>query len=464
MGESVEPQIPNVELRLSELQIQIDSLSVTLQQWRRMQEHAQPMEQRLAQLTEQCARIVERWRETDERHHEAVAGLEARLGQWGDIESRLQQDSGERIRALERTIEHEWQSLRQLHEEPAKQLREQAAILGETCVAAANLALRGFERAESRFAALEQDLQGRMTQLSRDVQSAVAQLQATAGGRAPLAGSVPAFPLESVMRIHEGLRESDDAAAPAAEGHKDDNATASRAQPLLPDAAESLASRMESLERVVGDGRGQRMEAGGAWWQSHPAGAALAALVLVIAGAGGFAFWVQQRVDATLSDAAARVAAADRQRDAEADASARRLAATRETAERQLAEARQTALQAQVVGNVLAAPDLVRYSLSGTESAPRAYAQVLWSRSRGLVLSASRLPPAPPRSAYQFWLLTTGLPISAGVLEPDPVGRVTFATDVPAIVPRPVIGAAITLEPLGGSAQPFGAAVLSRIH
>jgi hypothetical protein len=371
VGESVQPQIPTVELRLSELQSQIDSLSVTLQQWRRMQEHAQPMEQRLAQLTEQCARIVERWRETDARHTDAVAGLEARLGQWGDIESRLQHDAGERIRGLERTIEHEWQSLRQLHEEPAKQLREQAAILGETCVAAANLALRGFERAESRLAALEQDLQGRMTQLSRDVHSAVAQLQDAAGARAPLAGSVPAFPLESVMRIHEELREPDDAAAPALEGPGDD-ATTSGGHRLLPDAAASLASRMESLERVVGDGRRSRTEAGGAWWQSHPGRAALAVLVLVMAGAGAFAFRVEQRVEARLSEAAARVAAADRLRDAEADAAARRLAATREEADRQVADARQTALQAQIVGNVLAAPDLVRYSLSGTEPASRA--------------------------------------------------------------------------------------------
>jgi hypothetical protein len=48
------------------------------------------------------------------------------------------------------------------------------------------------------------------------------------------------------------------------------------------------------------------------------------------------------------------------------------------------------------------------------------------------VLSASRLPPALPGSAYQFWLLTPGPPISAGVLTPDPSGRATLATDVPA--------------------------------
>jgi Anti-sigma-K factor rskA, C-terminal len=466
VGESVQPQIPNVELRLSELQTQIDSLSVALQQWRRMQEHTQPMEQRLAQLTEQCARIVESWRETDVRHTEVVTGLEARLGEWGAIEQRLQHDSGERIRELERTIEHEWQTLRQIHEEPAKQLREQAATLGETCVAAANLALRGFERAESRFAALEQDLQGRMAELSRDVQTAVAQLQTSAGVRPPLPGSVPAFPLESVMRIHEGLRESDDGVTSGALGSVADTTPPSPAklQPLLPEAAASLSARMESLERAVGEARVAAADGSAAWWLMHPAGAVLVVLAVALAGAGAFAFWMQHRVEASLNDAAARVAAADRRRDVEADAAEKRLAATHQEADRHVAEARQTAVQAQVVGNVLAAPDLVRFSLTGTDAASRAYAQVLWSRSRGLVLSASRLPPAPASRVYQFWLLTTALPVSAGLLTLDQAGRATLATDLPPNVPRPVTGAAVTLEPLGGSAQPSGVTVLSRIR
>ncbi len=201
----------DVDLRLSDLQTQIDSLSLTLQQWRQMQDDSEPVEQRLAQLTEQCARIVDRWRQTDEQHSEIVASLEERLSEWGALENRLEQNSGERIKELQRTIEHEWQALRQLHEEPVKQLREQAATLGETCAAAANLALRGFERAENRIGALEQDLQSRMTQLSQDVQAAIGMLQSGAHGQAvpPRREPLAAFPLDSVMRIHEELRESD---------------------------------------------------------------------------------------------------------------------------------------------------------------------------------------------------------------------------------------------------------------
>ncbi|MHC4055878.1 hypothetical protein, partial [Bradyrhizobium sp. 25ACV] len=65
-------------------------------------------------------------------------------------------------------------------------------------------------------AALEHDLQGRMEQLSRDLQSLVTELRSARPQSLPGAA---AFPLESVMRIHEELRESDGApteVAPAA--------------------------------------------------------------------------------------------------------------------------------------------------------------------------------------------------------------------------------------------------------
>jgi hypothetical protein len=449
-----------VELRLSDLQAQIDGLSDTLQQWRLTQDDAQPVEVRLSQLTEQCARIVEQWRETDVRHNEIVTSLEERLSAWGAIENRLQQDSGERIKELERTIEHEWLALRQLHEEPVKQLREQAATLGETCAAAANLALRGFERAESRFVALEQDLQGRMNQLTRDFQAAIAELHSGAPARPQPAPREPlsAFPLDSVMRIHEELREAGDAAptdAPALPGPAAPSVPpTSRPMALLPEAAESLAARVESLEAKLAEAR-----AGGTRWRSSPA---IGLLILALVAAGAFAVWMQRRVENRLNDAAARVAEAERQRESEAQVANSRFAATREEAGRQVAEARQTALQAQIVGNVLAAPDVIRYNLDGTADAPRAYARVMFSRSRGIVFSASRLPQPPARSAYQFWLLTNSGPVSAGLLTPDAAGRVTFMIDTPADLPRRVIGASVTTEPAGGRPQPSGKTLLAQ--
>ncbi len=178
---------------------------------------------------------------------------------------------------------------------------------------------------------------------------------------------------------------------------------------------------------------------------------------------GAFAVWIQGRVENRLNDADARVAAADRQREAAVQLASDRLAATREEAGRQVAEARQTAFHAQIVGNVLASPDIIRYDLNGTSAAPRAYAKVMWSRSRGLVFSASRLPALKDGTTYQFWLDTASGPFSAGLLTPDSSGRVTFVTDTPGNVPRPVVGASVTLEPAGGRPQPSATSVLEKV-
>ena len=250
---TVQPPATDVELRLSELQTQIDRLSHALTQVRDVQDPAQPAEA-LAQLTERCAAILDQWTMTDERHQQAVVELEARLNNWNALEGRLQQESRHRLQELELTIEHEWQALRQTHEEPVKQLRDQAATLGETCVAAANLALRGFERAEARLAALEADLQGRMTQLSREVRLAVAELQDAPAARRPaLNGEVSPFPLESVMRIHDELRASND------NGHDRVSLEGSVAQPRQEPLA--IDASAATVERVTASSRAERREA-----------------------------------------------------------------------------------------------------------------------------------------------------------------------------------------------------------
>jgi len=92
----------------------------------------------------------------------------------------------------------------------------------------------------------------------------------------------------------------------------------------------------------------------------------------------------------------------------------------------------------------------------------RTLAQLLWSRSRGMVFSASRLPQPPQGSIYQIWLLTAGAPISLGTAAPDASGRVTLATDSPPEAPRPIVGVRVTLEPAAGVAEPSGPTVLAR--
>jgi hypothetical protein len=449
---------------VADLQTQIDRLSATLQQWQQTQEQLQPMEQRLTRLTEQWDQILTRWVATDRRHSEAAGQLEARLTDWGAMETRLQQEASEKMRAVKQTIEHEWEALRQVHEEPAKQLREQAANLSETCVAAAHSALSVFERAEARIAALETDLHARMDQLSLDVQAAIAELRGTSDGRP---AALAPFPLDSVMRIHEGLRESGPVSGKLPQpdaAHAREPQPATKAVASLPEPA-VLTERLESLERTVTtrseEARENATRAERMWrtWQI-----VLAVTVLAVAAAAVAGLMLQRRVDAQLNEAASRVAAAERQAALTGELADKRIASTREEADQRIQEARQTADSAQVISGVLAAPDLIRFNLVGQPGAPRAFAQLLWSRSRGLVFSGSRLPALAAGTTYQMWLLTNGEPVSVGLLTPDAAGRVTLATDAPPAVPRPVIGVSVTTEPTGGRRAPSGAVVLARVQ
>jgi len=446
-----------LEDTVSDLQAQIERLNASVRQWLDARDQLEPMQQRLSQVTERCNDILNRWTATDERHAHAVAEVEARLGEWSAIENRLQQESVQRIRDLERRIEHEWKTLRDVNEAPAQQLREQATALGETCVAAANLALRSFERAEARFAALESDLQERLNQLSRDVQAAITEMREQGAGRRPAIGSnVEPFPLDGVMRIHEGLRDADGGAATSAAPGRQ-----------LSTAAVALADGSEHDVHSVRD-RLRSAESG--FPRRAPDGSAAAGFrryLLVVAGivvaiAIGIGFFVQRTLSARLDEAAARATAAERQSQSISDAAARQIASTRADADRQIAEALQTAQRAEIVSNVLTAPDLIRFNLVASGGADGSYAQVLWSRTRGMVLSGGHVAAPPSGSTYQLWLLTDADPVSGGTFVPDGTGRVTLAIDPVPKVPRRVTGAAITLEPSGGAPAPSGPPVLAR--
>jgi len=127
-----------------------------------------------------------------------------------------------------------------------------------------------------------------------------------------------------------------------------------------------------------------------------------------------------------------------------------------DTNERLVADARRSALESQRTVLVLAAPDLARIDLAGQPAAPQASARAFWSRSRGLVFTASNLPTPPPGRAYQLWVLTTQpAPISAGMLKLDANGRATEMIDTPQDLPRP-IAMAVTLEPEAGVPSPTG--------
>jgi anti-sigma-K factor RskA len=116
---------------------------------------------------------------------------------------------------------------------------------------------------------------------------------------------------------------------------------------------------------------------------------------------------------------------------------------------------RRAASDAKTVVVVLGAPDLVRVALAGQPVAPRAAARAFWSRSRGLVFTASNLPPLAGGRTYQLWIVTGQTPVGAGLLKPgvDGITHAVFAT--PSDLSTPV-AMAVTIEPDGGVPAPTG--------
>jgi hypothetical protein len=185
-------------------------------------------------------------------------------------------------------------------------------------------------------------------------------------------------------------------------------------------------------------------------------------MVLLVLGIGGVAGVLVNRLQQQIGAAEARVSEAEKQAQAAAQTADQQITAAREDAARQIAAAQEAAARARTISDVLAAPDLIRYNLVGGEAPAVFRAQVLWSRSRGLVFSASRLPAPPADSTYQIWFMSGAEPVSAGSFVPDQAGRFTLATDVAPQVPPPVTGVAVTIEPAGGRERPTGPTLLAR--
>ena len=104
---------------------------------------------------------------------------------------------------------------------------------------------------------------------------------------------------------------------------------------------------------------------------------------------------------------------------------------------------------------ILTAPDVVRVDLQGQPVAPDSTGRVYWSRSRGLVFSASKLPALPASKIYQLWFVTAGGPVSAGLVQPGPSGDSVLTFPNPPGIVAPVT-LAITIEPAGGVPSPTG--------
>jgi len=319
-------------------------------------------------------------------------------------------DVDQRIRTIEETLDREAHALRQMHEEPLKQLQAQAESLKEICTA-----------------------------LTSTLQTLVADVRA--GNTTALsAPSTPAaWPLERVVHLHDELRRAGNGGeAPPSPHGRSKTGGVFHTVADDPETTASTAGRMMALLR-------RKYVAGGL--------IAFAGLLLTVE--------LARRIEARLDEASSRVASAERQVAATTQLANQEVTAARQVADRQISEARQLAQRAETVGSILTAPDLIRFNLASTAE-DGSSAQVLWSRTRGLVLSGSRLPAAPPESTYQLWLVTSTQSVGAGLFVPDATGRANLVLDAPPKVAGPVVGAAVTIEPNGGRLSPSGRTLLAR--
>jgi anti-sigma-K factor RskA len=172
--------------------------------------------------------------------------------------------------------------------------------------------------------------------------------------------------------------------------------------------------------------------------------------------ASSLAPWLAAAASIAIAVALAAYAAALRARVGEFERELRQATLRADSSERQIADLRRALAEGASQMAVLAAPDLQRTDLAGQPPAPQSSGRAFWSRSRGLVFTASNLPAPPAGRTYQLWVLTRQpAPISAGLFKPDSGGRVTARFDTPLDLPQP-IGMAVTIEPEGGVSAPTG--------
>lgn len=428
--------------------MQLERLNTALAQSAENRQPIALVETRVASLTQQFAEILDRWTLSDLRHTRAIGEMEARLKDLEGLKTRVEHGTEDHLRNLERKVADEWGALQHMLEQPIQQLQEHAARLRETSVATAGTAISGLESAETRLASIQADMSERMSQLSRHVQETLAEIREGLPRAGHTSANAPNWPLDQVMRLHDELRETDP-----------EKPAESRTVTLLPRSVESSDRRPEPAEDAVSadDRTADETPEAPRDGRTLVWVAAVVVLAIGLAIAAAFALRLQGEFEA----ASAKMAQAEQQAQSTRANAEQQIAASRQEAERRIMAANETALRAQMVSEVLAAPDLVRYGLAGGDGTPGGRGLLLWSRSRGIVLSASGLPKATPGSAYQLWLVTSTGATLAGSTGADTEGRISLATDKVPSIPRPVIGALVTMEPIGGGPVPSGPTILS---
>lgn len=380
----------------------VERISIDLDDW--YQNQTQPTEARLSALLEQATLVLDRLKSLDSRHEQALGDLESRLGAWTALEASL---------------------------------RVRTRALDDLCEAAAQ-SVSGIQQTQARFDSLE----------SKPSVAPPPPMETRAPQPPVPSPNTEAWPLDDVLRLHEELRRSSEGGL---------------ALPPGPEASRALTGRVELLELAATSNKEELARADRRLKrQRRLSYAAMAALAAGFVATAALAVGWKQSFDARLSEAGTRLAEAQQQAESAARQAEQQIATARQAADRQVAEAQMTARRAQIVSEVLAAPDLMRVNLPGGPRAPQASAQLLLSRSRGVVLSGSRLPSPAAGSQHQLWLLTKARPVGVGAFAPDREGRVMWVSDAVPRVPDGVVGAAITSELTSGTPRRSEVSVRTR--
>ena len=447
-AQTVVLELPELEQRLSNLQSQVERL------WKKAEANVPPIEQRLAAMADQYAEYLKRWAATVERHTNAVAQLETYANEWKDASVRVRQETADRLHELETTIEREWDTLRRMQEEPIREIREQAESLTQVSLAMANASQQGVERAEARFAAFETEVHLRLNELTRELTAAVAEMKARVDRQAGPRDPSSQWSLDDVTKLHGQLREGTRGTGQVPHTIESSAVTAVRELPPPPSSSPATAGERREPARVALGGRPVHHDVG-AWSGSIPTKWVIGALGVAVLLAGIFGWRLQDQVKtaaerARIAELSSKAVVADATRQAEV---------AREEAAQQMAEAREMVAQSQRVSAVMAAPDLIRFRLAGSDGAS---GQALISRSQGLIVSGSRLPSAPPNHILVAWLLTPTEPVKAGTLTPSGDGAAKLVDQTPA-VPRRIVGVWVTPEPSESTGAPSGVHMLSSL-
>lgn len=114
--------------------------------------------------------------------------------------------------------------------------------------------------------------------------------------------------------------------------------------------------------------------------------------------------------------------------------------------------------QTDLAVSILTAPDMQPVAMEGLDRAAASAARAYWSRTRGLLIVADRLPAPPPGRVYQVWIIGEGVsPASAGLLGAPGMGRGMLIAAPPSGLTPGTVTVAVTDEPPGGLPAPTGA-------